>query len=239
MHKQLHDAFDNIHTSRQLKADTLASVMSQKPVVVKKQPPLALRFAAACLPFVLIASACTALYFIPVTAIRIDTDPASAQLKINCFDRVVGVDGDADNTDVKHMKYTDALSCMLDENEHEDTVITVVGNERILSDLEENVQHHKNVHCGYLSNQAAQQADSCGMSAAKYELYLILVQNGVDITPQQAQQLPMRELRALCSEDNTATQTTAPDEAVSEPDTTECESSQQHQNGKHHGKNHD
>lgn len=237
MEKQIRNAFDNVHTSQSLKDNTMEFLATQKPLALKKRPSAFFRLTAACLTFVLFASCLTALYFIPVSAVHIDTDPASAQLKINCFDRVVDIDGDINGANVKHMKYSDAVASMINENNNKETVITVIGNEKMLTDIEANVQQNENVHCGHLSEHSAKQAESCGLSAAKYEMYLTLLQNGVAITAEQAQQMTMIELRALLNTQTDKPIPTQPNATVyedSSANTSECESNLHHQNGQHH-----
>ncbi len=241
MKKTIHNAFDNVHTSQSLKDSTMNFLAQQKTSPVQKNTAVLRQLTAACLTFILLVSGLTTLYFIPVSAIHIDTGPASANLKINCFNRVVAIDGTTKNTDLQHMKYEDAVSCMLDKNDSEDTVITVVGNEKILAYIEANVSQNENVHCGHLSAHAAKQAERCGMSAAKYELYLTLLQNGIDITPQEAQQIPMKTLRTLLKTQTDEPIPTQPNTTVYDDcptDTSECESSLHHQNGQHHGHGH-
>lgn len=60
------------------------------------------------------------------------------------------------------------------------------------------------VHCSHASSEEHHAAESAGMGLGKYRLYLELVDAGVDISPEEASAMTMRELRALLEDAGSA-----------------------------------
>lgn len=243
MEHKIRQAFDSVHASEQIKGHTKEFIAKQQPTAMKKpQKPAFARLAAACIMLLLTLTGITTLYFVPVHAIHIDTDPTSAELQVNCFNRVISVNGTEGQNDVCHMNYEQALSNILATNTIEQTVITVVGNEKMLTTVKDNIGNNANVHCHRMSKHHAKQAQTNGMSAAKYEIYLQLLQNGATLTPEEAQQMPMQQLRALLGDADCDTATAQPqtDNTDTTDYTTEsdCSTNLQHNGNAHNANGH-
>ncbi len=154
-------------------------------------------------------------YFTPTAKISIDVNP-SLELGINRFDRVVAVvayneDGRelADCLDIRFMGYQEAVSRIL-ENEKvtallsQDEVMTITvldskGDQsvRILSDMESCVAGHQNAYCYSADSKEVAPAHGHGMSCGKYRAFLELQKLCPDITPEEIQNMTMREIRDL------------------------------------------
>lgn len=244
--QNIKEAFDQVHASQQLKDSTKEFLQQQNLQIVRKKPAVLPRLAAACLTFLLFVSSVTAVYFIPVSAIHVESDPSDMQLKINCFDRVIAVDGNEHHNELNHMSYEDAMAQLLTDTQQQETIITVVGNDKMLSDVESCLQNDENVSYCHMNKETAQKAAALGISTAKYSVWLSLTENGVDITAQQAQQMSMKELRSLLNEAQSDTADTTATQAT-EQQTEHCESASDdacndpqgnHGNGNHYGQHH-
>ena len=241
--QNIKEAFDQVHASQQLKDSTKEYLQQKTPQRIRKKPAVFPRLAAACLTFLLLATSVTAVYFVPVSAIHVESAPSDMQLQINCFDRVIAVDGNEHHNELNHMSYEDAMAQLLTDTQQQETIITVVGNDRLLSDVESCLQNDENVSYCHMNKETAQKAAALGISTAKYSVWLLLTENGVDITAQQAQQMSMKELRSLLSEAQGDTEPTQ----KTEQQTEHCESASDdacnapqgnHGNGNHYGQHH-
>ena len=157
-------------------------------------------------------------YFTPTAKISIDVNP-SLELGINRFDRVVAVeayneDGQAlaASLDIRFMGYQEAVSRIL-ENEKvaallsQDEILTITVMEskglqstRILSDMESCAAGHQNTYCYSADSREVAPAHDHGMSCGKYRAFLELQKLFPDITPEEIQDMTMREIRDLAEE---------------------------------------
>lgn len=167
MSNRLRDAFAQIHAEEELKSSTrefLAGRINgtQGEAVCKKRRTYGSIAAAACIAAALLGAGGYRLYFEPVTAIAMETQPP-VSLGVNRFDRVVSVESDSreflDAVNVKHCDYMDAVNRILSEESTADYLaqdeiveISVTGgsearNREILEGVEECAKRHENIRC--------------------------------------------------------------------------------------------
>lgn len=193
------------------------SAMGSKPVA-RKIPALQGRLsvfaaAAACVLCLLVCGGW--IFLAPTAQISIDINP-SMELGVNRFDRIVSVrgcnaDGEklAQALDIWFADYTEAVHQITENADvaallSEDAVleITVVGKndgqcERVLSGVESCTHGQQNVYCHSAHEEELHGAHEHGLSYGKYRAYLELKELGADITPEEVQEMTMREIREL------------------------------------------
>lgn len=214
----IYSALSSIHADEDLKQKTKKSVSE---LITKRR--VKYRFHAA--PIVS-AVACAAvfaaavfgynMYFTPVYALSIDINP-SIEFGINRFDRVINVTGYnedgkklVENTDIKNMKYTDAVESLLNSESVQeytengaDVVVTVSGgniqkNEEIITAVE-NCHTQTHMYCYDVSDEEAQEARNYGLTPGKYRAYTELKKYEPNITPDEISGMTMREIREKIS----------------------------------------
>lgn len=169
---------------------------------------------AACACLLLIFLCGYWLYFTPAFEISIDINP-SIELCVNRFERVISVSGFnedgrelAEALDVNFRHYTEAvdlifqdkkITALLSDNE---LIITVTDSneersEEVISRIEECTSHHENTHCCYISSNEAEEAHGLGLSGGRYMLLLELKALGCDITPEEINEMSVREIEEL------------------------------------------
>lgn len=141
MNETWKNTFDQIHAEPELKEHTKEYLSEKVYRVHDRRVSHFRRLAAAsvlCL-FLCAAGVCY-LFFTPVTYISVDINP-SLELSLNCFDRVVSVDGYnddgkalAESLSLRYMNYMDALNRILESDtiktllsENNDLSLTVAG----------------------------------------------------------------------------------------------------------------
>lgn len=216
MDNRMREAFDQVHASQELKARTRAQVLQameaqRKPRAVWK-PICAL---AACLLVVVLGLGGYHLYFTPTSVISIDINP-SLEVDVNRLGRVIALhgyneDGEefAASLDVLHQNYQQAVDEILNSDTIVDclneggflsvSVVELSGNqgEKITQYVSGCTSGHHNVSCSTISSEEAHEAHHVGLSYGKYEIYAQIVAYNPDFTPEEANEMTMRELRDL------------------------------------------
>lgn len=216
MDNRMREAFDQVHASQELKARTRAQVLQameaqRKPRAVWK-PICAL---AACLLVVVLGLGGYHLYFTPTSVISIDINP-SLEVDVNRLGRVIALhgyneDGEefAASLDVLHQNYQQAVDEILNSDTIVDclneggflsvSVVELGGNqgEKITQYVSGCTSGHHNVSCSTISSEEAHEAHHVGLSYGKYEIYAQIVAYNPDFTPEEANEMTMRELRDL------------------------------------------
>ncbi|MEG1686606.1 MAG: hypothetical protein RR276_01850 [Angelakisella sp.] len=213
MNNKLQNAFEPICATEHLKQTVTAYIHSE---VAKQQGNrlTPMRVALACCA-VLALAVCGIggyhFYQAPVSYISVDVNP-SVELALNRSDRVVAVtayneDGTQilQNLNLMNKPYTQAVELLLSDKTLEpylsgDSLLsfTVISKkeEALLSGIQ---QCH-----GYLENRASchganaellDEAHRNGLSFGKYQAYLSLFEYDNSITPEECQQLSMRQIR--------------------------------------------
>ena len=173
---------------------------------------------AACLLAAAIGIAGIAWAWQPYAYVAIDVNP-SIELGINRFDRVAAArayneDGEQvlEQADVQGDTYEQAMEAIeaaLQEYLDESSAIelTIVCNDREAASRLETVGTRcldeagtGRVHCSHASEEDHHAAGDAGMGVGKYRVYRKLVDAGVDIDPEEAQGMTMRELLDLASQ---------------------------------------
>lgn len=217
MHDRIKEAFDQVSASEELKTQT-RDFLAERTDRLARHPFLGMVRLARLIPaalFTIFLLLCGGyyLYFIPTVTISIDINP-SLELSINRFDRVISVngynsDGDAlaDSLNIRFMNCQDAVSELL-ENENvtdllaqdEMMAITVGGSNdgqcsRILEDIQTCTKsHEENTHCYTATADETHEAHSMGLSCGKYKAYQELQTLDPDITPEEVNEMTMREI---------------------------------------------
>lgn len=232
MHDKIRAAFGDIHAEEALKDRTRAYLARQTQGRRRRlSSRMRLVPALACCLLVLLAGwGGYHTYFTPSAIISIDVNP-SLELGVNRFDKVVSVEGYnedgaalADAIDVKYMDYTQALTHILDSDafapyasEDAAVSIAVFGSDEqksseMLSQVQACTAGYRNTHCYADNIEVAAAAHEAGLSCGKYRAYLELQALDPTITPEDVQEMTMREIRdriaALSGGSTTQTQET-------------------------------
>lgn len=222
MNNRIKASFDIIHAEEALKDNTIAFLSRQTHVRAKRKGgflPYA-AITAACLVFLLLSYGGFRVYFTPTAIISIDINP-SLELGINRFSKVVSVaeyndDGTtlARSVHVKYMNYTDAIDQILETSQmtelmsqDEVLVITVSGSDetqchRLLTQVESCTSRHKNAYCYAADSADTATAHELGLSCGKYHALLKLQAMNPDITPEDIQNMTMKEIHELIHSDS-------------------------------------
>lgn len=219
MRSKLTDVFDRIHAEEELKDKTKKYLQqtTHQYQKSKKRVQLWLIPAVISLFFIIIGFGGYQFYFTPTSIISIDVNP-SLELGINRFDQVVSVealnqDGQAlkDSLNIQFESYQDAVKQILENediqsilSQNEEMSIVVVGsdtekNTQMLTELETFTSGQNNVSCYQANQTEVENAHSLGLSYGKYKAFLVLQELDSSITPEQVQQMSMREIRNLIS----------------------------------------
>lgn len=219
--RSIKDTFDQIHADSRLKEETKRFVterMNRAPAGEHRRSPWrAVGAAAACLALVIILGGYH-LYFTPTSVISVDINP-SVELKINRFNKVIGVDGYnddgrelAEKLDVLHDDYTQAFdtvmnsetitNCLAGDEVMSVSVVEISGRQSrdILQYVEQATEGRENVGCNLMRAEEASQAHEMGLSYGKYRVYQEIRACDPEITPDQVNGKTMRQLRDLLRE---------------------------------------
>lgn len=177
---------------------------------------------AACLALAAVGVGGYAWAQAPCAYVAIDVNP-SIELGINRLDNVASVrayneDGERllQALDLDGLAYADAMAALeerlrgyLDDGATVEMTV-VCDDERQAAELEQvgvgclGASGSGSVHCSHASSEEHHAAESAGMGLGKYRLYLELVDAGVNISPEEASAMTMRELRALLEDAGSA-----------------------------------
>ncbi|MDE7361889.1 MAG: hypothetical protein K2N38_08135 [Oscillospiraceae bacterium] len=218
MDDKIRTVFDSIHADDELKSKTLAYIAKKSHGYPSRRKMIRRRIitavsAAACL--VLTAAVGAKLFFTSTSYICIEINP-SLELGINCFDRVVEVsplndDGRvlAESLNIKFIDYDAALERIMDNSrietllsQNEIMTITVIDTENeqssvILSNVKACADRYENVCCDSASSSEAAAAREIGLPCGKYRAYLELLELDSGITPEEVNEMTMREIYEL------------------------------------------
>lgn len=226
MERLLIEAFDSIQADESLKAETQHAVFqamrngrSAKRRSRRLLPVLAL--AACCLLALGVGG--HQLYFTPTTVLSIDINP-SMEMDINRFGRVISLNGYNDDgvalaaeLNVENKSYNDAVDALMANDTINDCLdrgeelsIAVVQtdggktsqSDAVLEYVSSCTAGHANAHCYALESDDSQMADAhdAGLSCGKYHAYQELLAYDPSITPEEVQQMTMREIRELLAQ---------------------------------------
>lgn len=217
MDNRMKEAFNQIHASQELKERTRRHVLQametrREPARAVWKPVLAL---AACLLVVVLGLGGYHFYFTPTSVISVDINP-SIELDINALGRVIALHGYNDDgvefaatLDVLHQDYQQAVDEILNSDTIVDclnqggflsvSVVELSGTqgEEITQYVSDCTSGHHNVSCSTISSQEAHEAHHVGLSYGKYEIYAQIAAYNPDFTPEEANNMTMRELRDL------------------------------------------
>lgn len=177
---------------------------------------------AACLALAAVGVGGYAWAQAPYAYVAIDVNP-SIELGINRLGNVASVrtyneDGERllQALDLDGLAYADAMAALeerlrgyLDDGATVEMTV-VCDDERQAAELEQvgvgclSASGSGSVHCSHASSEEHHAAESAGMGLGKYRLYLELVDAGVNISPEEASAMTMRELRALLEDAGSA-----------------------------------
>lgn len=177
---------------------------------------------AACLALAAVGVGGYAWAQAPCAYVAIDVNP-SIELGINRLGNVASVrayneDGERllQALDLDGLAYTDAMAALeerlrgyLDDGATVEMTV-VCDDERQAAELEQvgvgclSASGSGSVHCSHASSEEHHAAESAGMGLGKHRLYLELVDAGVNISPEEASAMTMRELRALLEDAGSA-----------------------------------
>ena len=212
MNRPIHDAFQAVQASPELKERTRAYLHARAPRRPRYRSLLA---AAACLLVVFLGAGGALAWFTPVSTVSVEAGP-SLELTLNRFDRVPQVQGDsaqdqelADKLELTYLSYTDALEAILGSQEVSQALdsgtelaVTVAGqNQQHCQDLMEDTQScagHGSCSSADWSQVTAAQKE--GLSLSKYQMLLQLQALDPSITAEQVNGCSMHQLRQWLSD---------------------------------------
>ncbi|HIY34375.1 MAG TPA: hypothetical protein IAA24_04585 [Candidatus Eubacterium faecigallinarum] len=226
--KDFKDAFDRVHADKDLISDTKANIAKKAAYSEKKyfSPVKRTAMALAGIMVFILAGGGYVSYASPVSSVSIDINP-SVELRMNVYDRVVGVtgyndDGEelAESLDVKNMYCTDAINEILQSEEvtaaqQDDGTVEVTVSSRMSNRSEELRQticngtpvNTQNVYCMY-NQEDIEAAKEAGISTGKYRAYLELKEINPDITVDDVRNMSIREIRNMINSDDANSNTT-------------------------------
>lgn len=213
--KKIKQAFDSIKAEDTLKETTRKYLRAKTKNYKKSRVNTHRRLAVvmACLVVILTGIGGYGMYFTPVSAITIDSNP-SVELGVNRFGKVISVDNYAaeesplEVADVKHLNYSEAVERLLaNQNsettaeEDEEVFITVTGEnqeqcEKMQTHLSRQTEKHGNVHCSTGSATEVEEARKAGISLGKYRAYLELKELDETVTLEDVKGLSMAQIRS-------------------------------------------
>ncbi len=145
---------------------------------------------------------------------------------MNRFDRIIGVQGRnedgqalAATLDILYLEYDQAVDMVLASptvtaclEQGEFLSIAVVQSDetqgqQILEYVSACTAHTPHSHCYGIQQQQAEDAHSLGLSYSKYLIYQQLQQYGADYTPQQVNDMTMRQLQQILEQLQTGSST--------------------------------
>lgn len=204
MDEQIRTAFDQLHATPEQKERTRAFLDQARRK--KSRPRRSLAAAAAGFLLMLCALGGYWAYFVPTSAISVETDSA-LKLEVNRFDQVVGVQGYgqageelAQSLNLQFMDYQQALELLLEAWNGQQVAITVTGGDqdqcsRLLEGAEA-CGDGENVHYAQGSEEELEAAHHVGLPFGKYQAYLQLQALDPSVTPENVRDMTMAELRA-------------------------------------------
>lgn len=204
MDERIRAAFDQIHAAPEDKERTRAFLAQARRR--RARPRRSLAAAAAGFLLVLCALGGYWAYFVPTSAISVETDSA-LKLEVNRFDQVVGVQGYGEegeelarSLELQFMDYQQALELLLEAWSGQQVDITVTGgNQDQCSRLLEGAEacgDGENVRCAQGSQEELEAAHQAGLPFGKYRAYLELQALDPSVTVEDVQGMSMAELRA-------------------------------------------
>lgn len=217
MDRKLKEVFQQIQAEDELKNNTKVFLQQKTQGYTKMRTTTRQYFvyAAACVCFLFMLFGGRWLYFTPVAQISIDINP-SIELSINRFDQVISVnsfnkDGQelVKSLNLKIKNYTDAINQIMNDEKimqllsnNEIMTITVTGadgkqSSRILSNVETCTAKRRNTYCYLASSEEVSEAHEMGLSCGKYKAFLEIQELDASITPDEIQNMTMREIREL------------------------------------------
>lgn len=218
MKNNIKSAFDAIHAENSLKDRTKSFVSGEISRRTSRSPVK--RFIpalACCLLLILVCLGGYRLYFTATSVISIDINP-SVEIGVNRFNKVITVEGQnydgqdlAASLDIKFMDYDAALKKVFSSDsvykylsQGEIMSITVVSSTtenkqsgQILECVSAYSENSDNTYCYSATEEEVAAAHSSGLSYGKYRAFLELQSVAPDITPEQVQDMTMREIRDL------------------------------------------
>ena len=174
---------------------------------------------AACLVVVSLVGG--GLFFTPAYALSLElpaesasgTDTAAWELEVNCFHRIVSCTSTSedsavlsDTASLRFQDWRELLQTLLTEDTAEPVSVTVISGDPdqsadVLEDLQTWTAQRPGLHCGSLTSQEAQEAQSVGLSCWKYQIYLKVKSLYPNLTPEAVKEMTMQELQELLGQD--------------------------------------
>ena len=220
MENKVHDAFDAIHASEQLKRRAKAQIRTAtfdygRDTFRRNQARYRLSGLLAALVLCITG---TGLWYLPVTRIGLDINP-SLEIRVNLLDRVIALEGL--NTDgkalaqamaVDGMPCADAIQRIMISEELEPYLengslisITVAGPDgqhrgEILSDVicrAYAVADDDQIFYSQTNAATARKAREAGLTVTRYQAWQALREHDPDLTPAEIQEMTMEQIREL------------------------------------------
>ena len=211
MDDRIKASFDAVHASQAMKEQTMRAV--RQHAASAKRPARRWRLTAAAFAAAALIILSGWLWMFPTAAVSIDVNP-SLELSVNRFGYVVQVqgwneDGEqlADGLNIRFMPVSRAVETVLARQEIQDCLAreeelciavaaTREGQQQALLDaVQQCAGSGRNIYCGTADYSLINAAHECGLSFGKYRAYLELAALDPTLTPRQAAQMTMRELR--------------------------------------------
>lgn len=219
MNDRIKETFEMIKAEEELKNGTRDFIYknTQNRRIYNKTMRRKMIPAVVCLMFIFLGCGGYWVYFTPTAVLGIDINP-SVELDINRFDKVISVNGYnddgkalAETLDIRFKDYEDAVDMILADEKiasllAQDEILTISVSgpdgqqcERIYSHIETCTSKNDNVHCYSAGEEEAEKAHDMGLSCSRYRAFLKLSQLDPNITPEEINNMTMKEINDLIS----------------------------------------
>lgn len=214
--KRLYEAFDAVQTDENLKTSTVEFISRMRVLKTTGITWQKRLVAVACMFVILAAGIGMGIYCTPFSIISVDINP-SVELGINCFDRVISVEGYNEegiqliqDLRLKNKTSVDALTTIITSNMISGLIqqnaflsITVVGrdsshNASVQAELMECLPTIENARCIGVLTEEVSKAHYCGMSYGKYLAGLELMEINDDYSLEDVKDMSMQQIRDHC-----------------------------------------
>ncbi len=213
------DTFDRIHAEESLKSGTKEFLAVKTAKAHRHRTAQKLLPALICVLLIFMGFGGYKLYFTETSVISIDINP-SVELGVNRFNKVISLEGYnedgralAASLDIQFMDYENALEKIFSSSDVAEylsegeimsvTVVSCGAGGGQSGNIEEYVRKYTegsgSTYCYSATQEEVEGAHECGLSYGKYMAFLKLKSLSPDTTPQDVQDMTMREIRDLIS----------------------------------------
>ena len=234
LRERIHSAFDAVKAREELKEST-KKAMHQYAEKPRRKRNAYIRYAVPALCCLVLAAGLIGYrtYFETTAVISVDINP-SVEMDINCFDRVIAVEGFNEEADaviesmeLMHRKYNDAVVTLLGSAEMQEylteealvSVAVAAENTQRCDEMQQALclsaeGCRGDLQCRGGRTEDVQRAHDAGLSLGKYYAFLELQEVDPTVTAEEAAKMTMRQIRERIAAGAAATENTDESDTV-------------------------